>query len=147
MQAHQEIDKRRQPPALDEIPSLVSDLGDEVSQLVDAKVGLLKLEIKDELATYVFNSAMVAGSAALAGIGFVLGSLALVIGVASILLRNGFGAQASYGVSFIVVAVVYFVVGLIGALTFIKRLSHHDPTPERTVQELRKDKKWLKQEL
>ena len=147
MQAQKQIDKRQQAPPLDEIPSLVSDLGGEVSQLVDAKIGLLKLEIKDELATYVFNSAMVAGSAALAGVGFVFASLALVVGIASIFLRNDFGVQASYGLSFILVALVYLVVGLIGALGFIKRLSRHDPTPERTVQELRKDKQWLKEEL
>jgi len=147
MQTEKQIDKRQPAPPLDEIPSLVSDLGGEVSQLVDAKIGLLKLEIKDELATYVFNSTMVAASAALAGVGFVFGSLALVAGIASIFLRSDFGVQTSYGISFILVAVVYLVVGLIGALRFIKRISRQDPTPERTVQELRKDKQWLKHEL
>ena len=139
--------KHHRPAGLDEIPTLVSDLGDELTQLLDAKVGLLKLEVKEEVATYVLNGAMVAGGAALAGIGLLFGSLAIVFGISSIFLHNGFGPGASYGISFVIVGVTYFVIGVISALVFSRKLSAHDPTPERTVQELRKDKRWLKQEL
>ena len=147
-QAQRIIERRPEPPKdLDRIPGLITNLGDELTRLFDAKAGLLKLEIKEEIATYILNGALVAGGAALAGIGFLFGSLAIVFGISSIFLRDGFGPGASYGISFVIVGAIYFVIGLISALVFSKRLSEHDPTPERTIQELRKDKEWLKQEL
>ena len=54
---------------------------------------------------------------------------------------------AKYAMGFVVTGLFYVVVGGIVILTVKNRLAKHDLVPSRTVEELRKDKQWVKNEL
>jgi hypothetical protein len=61
--------------------------------------------------------------------------------------RRSLVKPASYALGFVVTGAFYLVVGAIVVLAIKSRLAKQALVPERTVEELRKDKEWLKNEL
>jgi hypothetical protein len=61
--------------------------------------------------------------------------------------RANFSQPASYALGFIVTGLFYLLVGGIVMLAMKNRLAKQELVPPMTVQELRKDKQWLKSEL
>ena len=53
-------------------------------------------------------------------------------------------AIAVYALGFVITGVVYLIIGGIFIITAKNRLAKQDIVPNRTVDELRKDKEWLK---
>src|SRR5919107_4980503 len=62
---------------LDQLPTMLSRLGDHVMALLDAKVGLLKIELKEEAGVYTRLAGMIAVGGVLAAIGFLLVNVAV----------------------------------------------------------------------
>ena len=52
-----------------------------------------------------------------------------------------------YALGFVITGAVYLIVGGIFIITAKNRLAKQDIVPNRSVNELRKDKEWLKKEL
>jgi uncharacterized membrane protein YqjE len=131
---------------IDSLPSLFGRLGDDVMRLLDAKLGLLKVELKEEASVYGRTSAMMAVGGMVAAIGFALLNVALAFAVTRLFFME-FTPPISYALGFLVTGVLYLVVG--GALILVmkNRLASHSAAPERTIEEIRKDKQWLKNEL
>lgn len=137
---------------IDSLPALFGRLGDNVMQLVDTKLSLIKVELKEDAAFYARNSALMAVGAVVATIGFALVNVAVAFFIASF-----FGSDAatsverytptSYGLGFLITGVVYLVIGGAIILVMKNRLAAHNPVPVRTVEEVRKDKQWLKNEM
>ena len=137
---------------IDSLPALFGRLGDNVMQLVDTKLSLIKVELKEDAAFYARNSALMAVGAVVAAVGFVLVNVAIAFFIASF-----FGSDAattverytpnSYGLGFLITGVVYLVIGGAIILVMKNRLAAHNPVPVRTVEEVRKDKQWLKNEM
>ncbi len=71
----------------DTLPSLFSRLGDDVMQLFDTKLSLLKVEIKEEANEYARDGIMIGAGGIIAAIGFALLNVALAFGI-SILFAN-----------------------------------------------------------
>ena len=142
------INKRsEQPTELENLPVLFTRLGDDVTQLFDTKMSLLKVEVKEDVSAFLHAGVGIAIAAIVALMGFALASMAGAIGI-SILLENTNLSQAGrYGLGFIIVGAVYLVVGTSVALVIKGRLSKQGLVPNRTVDEFRKDKEWLKKEL
>ena len=142
------ISKRsEQPTDLENLPALLTRLGDDVTQLFDTKMSLLKVEVKEDVNAFLHAGIGIAIAAIVALMGFALASMAGAIGI-SILLENVNLSQAGrYGLGFIIVGAVYLVVGTSVALVMKGRLSKQGLVPNRTVDEFRKDKEWLKKEL
>src|SRR5262252_10571894 len=88
---------------VDEIPALVSHLGTEIAELFDAKARLLKLELKEELVTYVVGTASILVAAMVALIGLIFASLAAVFGLSTLFLANGFTVSGGYALSFVII--------------------------------------------
>ena len=129
------------------LPSLFSRLGDDVMQLFDTKMSLLKVEIKEEAQTYARGGAMIAVGGVVAAIGFALLNVALAFGV-SILLNNlDLSQPARYAIGFLAAGALYLIIGAIIVTAMKNRLAKQNLVPDRTVAELRKDKQWLKNEL
>ncbi|HEX8130205.1 MAG TPA: phage holin family protein, partial [Pyrinomonadaceae bacterium] len=128
------------------LPAMIGRLGDNVMTLVDAKLGLVKVELKEEAAAYGSNIAMITVGGALAAIGFALLNVAIAFFMA-LLFFYSFTPPISYALGFVVTGVLYLVIG--GILVVVKknRLAAINPAPERTLEEFRKDKQWLKKEL
>lgn len=129
------------------LPSLVTRLGDDVMQLFDTKLSLLKVELKEEATEYARDGVMIAVGAIIAAVGFALLNVALAFGISLLLASTDLSQPAKYAIGFVTAGVLYLVVGGIIITTMKGRLAKQSLVPDRTVAELRKDKQWLKKEL
>jgi uncharacterized membrane protein YqjE len=129
------------------LPNLFSRLADDVMELVNSQLALFKVEIKEEASAYARGAAMIAFGAAIATVGFALLNVAIAFAVSTLFAQANFSQPASYALGFLVTGGFYVLVGAIVVFAMKNRLSRRNPMPQRTVQELRKDKQWLKNEL
>jgi uncharacterized membrane protein YqjE len=138
---------RREPTQaeIDSLPSLFGRLGDDVMTLVDAKLGLIKVELKEDAAVYARNGVMMAVGGLVAAVGFILFNVAVAFFVAR--LFSSVEPPLNYALGFVITGLVYLVAGAAVILVMKGRLAAHDPTPNRTLEEIRKDKQWLKNEM
>jgi uncharacterized membrane protein YqjE len=131
----------------DSLPNLFGRLGDDVMQLFNSQLALFKVEIKEEASAYARGAAMIAFGAAVAVVGFALLNVAIAFAVSTLFAQANFSQPASYALGFVATGGFYLLVGAIVILVMKSRLARHDLVPQRTIQELRKDKQWLKNEL
>jgi uncharacterized membrane protein YqjE len=129
------------------LPTLFSRLGDDVMQLFDTKMSLLKVEIKEEANAYARGGAMIAVGGIIAAIGFALLNVALAFGISTLFADTALSQPAKYAIGFVTAGVLYLIVGSIIISAMKSRLARTPLIPDRTVEELRKDKQWLKNEL
>jgi len=129
------------------LPNLFGRLGDDVMQLFNSQLALFKVEIKEEANAYARGATMIAIGAVIATVGFALLNVAIAFAVSTLFAQANFSQPASYALGFVVTGGFYLVVGAIVVMLTKSRLSKQDLVPQRTVQELRKDKQWLKNEL
>ena len=129
------------------LPSLFSRLGDDVMQLFDTKMSLLKVEIKEEATEYARDGVMIGAGGIIAAIGFALLNVALAFGISTLFANTELSQAAKYAIGFLSAGVLYLIIGSIIMMTMKNRLAKQSLVPDRTVAELRKDKQWLKNEL
>jgi uncharacterized membrane protein YqjE len=135
-------------PKTDEsLPTLFSRLGDDVMQLFDTKLSLLKVEIKEEANAYARGGIMIGVGGIIAAIGFALLNVALAFGISTLFAETNFSQPARYAIGFVTAGLLYLIVGTILISAMKKKLAKQTLVPDRTVEELRKDKQWLKNEL
>ena len=136
---------------LENLPTLFGKLGDDVMRLVDTKLSLVKVELKEDASFYARTGALIAVGALVALMGFAL----LNVGVA-FFISNFFGnasaaperfGPTSYGLGFLITGVLYVVIGGVIALVMKNKLAAYNPVPTTTLEEIRKDKQWLKNEI
>ncbi|MGB7922250.1 MAG: phage holin family protein [Pyrinomonadaceae bacterium] len=131
---------------LEALPALVGRLGDDVMKLLDTKLSLLKVEMKEDADAYISGGVMIGIGGVIAAIGFALVNVAVALGVAT-LLPEDWNPSARYAVGFVITGIVYLIVGGIIVVVMKNRLAKYNPVPSRSVDELRKDKQWLKKEI
>lgn len=129
------------------LPSLVGRLGDDVMQLFDTKLRLLKVELKEEANEYARDAIMIAAGGIIAAIGFALLNVALAFGISTLFANADLTQPAKYAIGFVAAGLLYLIVGGVIISVMKKRLAKQSLVPDRTVEELRKDKQWLKNEL
>ena len=129
------------------LPTLLGRLGDDVVQLVNSQFALFKVEIKEDVNAYIRGAITIALGAVVALIGFALLNVALAFGVSTLFADANLSEAAKYALGFVVTGVFYLLVGGIVVMAIKSRLAKQDFVPTRTVEELRKDKEWLKNEL
>jgi uncharacterized membrane protein YqjE len=129
------------------LPALVGRLGDDVMQLFDTKLTLLKVEIKEEANAYVRGGIAIALGGIVSAVGFALLNVAVAFAVSTLFADANLSQAARYALGFVLTGVFYLVIGGIVILTVKSRLARQDLVPNKTVEELRKDKQWLKNEL
>ena len=129
------------------LPSLFTRLGDDVMQLFDTKLSLLKVEIKEEANAFARAGTLIALGGVIAAIGFALLNVAVAFGVSILFANANLSQPAQYALGFVITGVFYLVIGGLIVSVMKSRLSKVEVVPNRTVEELRKDKQWLKNEL
>jgi uncharacterized membrane protein YqjE len=129
------------------LPTLFSRLGDDVMELFNSQLALFKVEIKEEANAYARGVTMIAVGAVIAVVGFALLNVAIAFAVSTLFAQANFSQPASYALGFVVTGAFYLIVGAILVMLMKSRLAKQELVPHRTVQELRKDKQWLKNEL
>ena len=129
------------------LPTLFSRLGEDVMELFNSQLALFKVEIKEEANAYARSITMIAIGAVITTVGFALLNVAIAFAVSTLFAQANFSQPASYALGFVVTGAFYVLVGGIMVLLMKNRLAKQDIVPPRTVEELRKDKQWLKNEL
>ena len=69
------------PAENESLPNLISRLGEDIMQLVNSQLALLKVEIREEANAYARGAAMIAFGAAVAVVGFALLNVAIAFAV------------------------------------------------------------------
>ena len=142
------MNKRAEHPGeMDNLPVLLTRLGDDVMQLFDTKISLLKIEVQEDVNAFLRAGIGIAIAAIVGLIGFGLASVAGALGISTLLTNINLSQTGRYALSFVIVGVLYLIVGTIIALVMKRRLSKQSLVPSRTVDEFRKDKEWLKKEI
>src|ERR1043165_4877776 len=70
------------------LPTLLTRLGDDVMQLINSQLALFKVELKEEASTYARGAAMIAVGGVVATIGFALLNVAIAFGVSTLFART-----------------------------------------------------------
>jgi uncharacterized membrane protein YqjE len=122
-------------PEQTSIGELIGEISDDLSTLFRQEVELAKVELKQE-ASKAGKAAGMLGAAGFAGyMTVLLLSFALVYALANVM---------DHGWAFLIVAVIW---GIVGAVLFAngkKKAKNVSPMPNRTVETLKEDAKWLK---
>ena len=133
------------PPPSDSLPALVGRLGEDLSRLMDTKLSLLKIEIQDDLRSYLRGAVHVVAAGSVAAIGFGLVSVGVALFGATLLAESGsLSWPTAQATGFIVLGLLFMGGGVIVARLAIAQLKNTDATPERSIRELERDRKWLR---
>jgi uncharacterized membrane protein YqjE len=136
---------------IENLPTLFGRLGDDVMRLVDTKLSLIKVELKEDASFYARNGAFTAVGAMIAFIGFALANVAVAFFIANLFGSDAGAAQkfgpTAYGFGFLITGAAYIIIGLIIVFVMKSRLANYNPAPTATLEEIRKDKQWLKNEM
>jgi hypothetical protein len=117
------------------IGNLVGQVASDVSTLFRQEVALAKEELKAEAAKAGKAGGMLAGAGFAGYMVAVLLSLALVFAL---------GAAMPLGWAALIVAVVWAIVGGVLYSVGRKRMKDVDPVPRQTVETLREDAQWVR---
>lgn len=155
-----EVERRRadvpaaSQPAMDveNLPALLGRLGDDVMRLVDTKLSLVKVELKEDASFYARNGAFTAVGAMVALIGFALLNVAVAFFISNFFANDAATTAerftpTSYGLGFLITGVIYIVIGGLIVVMMKNRLAAYNPVPTTTLDEIRKDKQWLKNDI
>ncbi len=127
------------------LPALFGRLGDDVVKLLDTKLSLLKVELQEDAAVYARGAAMIGVGAGVALVGLSLALVAIAFFVSYLLPIDN--PSLRYAVGFLITGALFLIVGGILVVVFKNRLTARNPVPNRSVDEIRKDKQWLKNEM
>ena len=142
------LDRRsEQRTEIENLPVLLGRLGDDVTRLFDTKMSLLRIEVKEDVTSFLRAGIGIAVSSIVALLGFALASVAAAFGIATLLADTDLSQTARNGLGFLSVGLIYLILGSIVAAVMKGRLSKQSLVPDRSIREIRKDKEWLKNEL
>ena len=128
------------------LTTLFGRLSEGVTTLLDTKLSLLKIEIKEDINAYIRGAVMILIGGIIAAVGFAILNVAVALFVGA-LLPETLSPAVRYALGFVITGAIYLLVGGIFIITAKNRLAKQDIVPNRSVSELRKDKEWLKKEL
>ena len=128
------------------LPSLFARLTDELTQLVDAKLELLKAELRQEASGYAVGAGLMLGGIVIAIVGFALLNVAIAFLISTLFDAAQWSPAARYGLGFIITAVLYLVISAIIIIVAKNRLAKQRLAP-KSAADLRRDKEFLKQEF
>jgi uncharacterized membrane protein YqjE len=131
---------------LEGLPALFGRLSDGVMTLLDTKLSLLKVEVKEDISGYMRGAVTILIGGIIAAVGFAILNVAVALFVGS-LMPERMDPAVRLALGFAITGALYLLIGGIFIITAKNRLSKQDIVPNRSVDELRKDKQWLKKEL
>jgi uncharacterized membrane protein YqjE len=125
------------------LTTLFSRLTDDLTELFDAKLQLLKTELKEEMTAYAAGVSLIVGGAVIGLIGFAILNVGIALFVSMLFASADFSPAVRYGLGFLITALLYLVIGAIIILVAKGRLAKQRIIPERSALELKRDKQWL----
>jgi uncharacterized membrane protein YqjE len=129
------------------LTTLFSRLTDDLTELFDAKLELLKTELKEEVISYAGGAALIVGGAAVGVIGFALLNVGVAFFVSMLFDSANLSPAIRYGLGFVITALLYLVIGIISIRVAKSRLAKQRIIPEKSALELKRDKQWLQEKV
>lgn len=123
------------------LSELIKTLSNDVGNLMTLQIGLLKAETREGAKTLARDSALLIAGSILAYIAFCVITLALIGFIAAALPMDLLMAVA---VSALIVGVLYALIAGGLAWAGINHLKKRGVAPERSIEEIRRDKEWVK---
>ncbi len=117
---------------------LFKELAAGTQTLISQEIRLAKLEVKESVTNASTGIAFFVIAAVFGFIGLMLAAFTLVV-VLSLVLPPWLSA--------LLVTVLFFTVAGVGALVGKSKLSKARPVPQETIQTLKEDQEWLKQQI
>ena len=137
--------KRRTDSADDEnLPSLFGRLSDDVTKLLDLRIDLLKVEIKEEVNAYIRGVLTIMIGVVVAAVGLALANVALAFFVSTLFAYSDLSQPAKYGLGFILTGTVYLLIGIVSVVVSKNRLARQGLVPKQSVKEFEKDTELVK---
>ena len=135
------------PSSIETLPALVGRLGEDLATLIDSKLSLLKLELQEDLRSYVWGLIRLGGGVLVTAVGVGLVSAAIALFLSSFLATAlDLSPPAAYALGFLLVGMVFVVGGLVVAMRAARQLGAPHVAPARSLEELAKDRDWLRPE-
>ena len=128
------------------LPTLFSRLTDNFTELLDAKLQLLKTELKEEASSYAGWVSLILGGGVIGAVGFALLNAGIAFLVSMLFDSTDLSPAVRYGLGFIIIALLYLIMGTIIILIGKSRLAKQKMIPKSAL-ELKRDKQWLKEEF
>ncbi|HWT00876.1 MAG TPA: phage holin family protein [Pyrinomonadaceae bacterium] len=128
------------------LPALFGRLTDGVATLLDTKLALLKVEVKEDVNKYIRGAVTILIGGIIAAVGFAIVNVAVALFVGSVMPET-MDPAVRLALGFVITGALYLIVGAFFIVKAKNRLAKADIVPNRSVDELRKDKEWLKKEL
>ena len=145
--AEKETTKALDRPTPSDLPSLVQRLAENVAELFEQKIALLKVELKEEIDAYVRGSIVILAGGIVAAVGFALTNIALAFAISTFFVNTSLSQSAKYALGFVITGLLYLIVGTLAILIAKNHLAKQGIIPRRTLQELERDKEWLQEEI
>ena len=128
-------------PAQDKsLGELFGDLTRETTELVRAEMNLAKTEMTQKAVRAGKDAGMIAAG----GMTAYIGVLALV---AALIIVLGAHTALGYGGAALIVGLVFCIGGGLVAMQGLSALKHIDPAPQQTIDSLKKDQQWAKEQI
>jgi hypothetical protein len=129
------------------LPGLLGRVGEDLATLLDAKLGLLKIEIEEDIRAYARGGVAIGVGSAIAAVGFAILNVGIGFLIAVPFEHTQLSQPMKYALGFLITGAMYLLFG--GGLIVLnkKRLAGRGIVPERSIAELQKDKQWLKREM
>jgi uncharacterized membrane protein YqjE len=140
-------DKAEEITDRDNLPALIGGLGEDLVTLIDSKLGLLKIEIKEDIKASLRSSLFMGIGGVVALIGFSLLNIALAFLLSALFDQLRLSQPLKYGLGFILTGLLYLVIGSFIMVRAKNRMAKQNLSPEKSLEELKKDKDWLKEEF
>ena len=120
----------------DMIRKLTADLG----TILNLKIELLKAEIRDSVSGYMKDGIMIAIAA---GMGFFAAIFINVVLMCLFARLFPFSDPINYALGALIVTLIHGIGATLLFMMARKRMATRTLTPERTIQELQRDKQWI----
>ena len=129
------------------LPGLLGRVGEDLATLLDAKLGLLKIEIEEDIRACARGGVAIGVGSVIAAVGFGLLNVGIGFVISALFEKTQLSPPMKYALGFLMTGVIYLLLGGEIILLNKKRLARRRIMPERSIAELQKDKQWLKKEL
>ncbi len=117
---------------------LFSQLSQDTSTLVREELALAKAEMTQKASKAGKNVAYVAAGALIGYAGFLV-----LLGAVTLLLAY----VMPLWLAALIVGVIVIAVGAVMAMTSLEKLKEMQPAPKQTIESLKEDKEWLKDQI
>ncbi|HEU5337083.1 MAG TPA: phage holin family protein [Terriglobales bacterium] len=124
------------------LAGVINEVKDELKDFLQTRITMLKAELGEKMRTFKTALPMVITAALFLGTAFLLFTLCLV-GLVSVAF---YGNPLRWFFSFIIIAVLYSIVGGMAAVFGLKEIRTAGITPKKTIKVLKEDQIWLQHE-